>query len=172
MTDIRRTRTIPENKRGLFKEPLGSPINENDLKNIDKKNKLITVGDVVSLTVTGNGIRPDIAVYDGMTERNAMTAFADLVRDRGWKNVTVTNPAGTITAELVNAVENALSGNGKTTIRVIGEEDLTVIPCILLAPIGTNIVYGWPGKGMMLITTDEHIRNRTKELLEHTEGSP
>jgi len=172
MTDIRRTRTIPEDKRGLFKEPFGAFIEENDLKKINGKNKLITVGDVVSLTVSGNGIRPDIAVYDGMTERREMTGFADLVKNRGWETIVVENPAGTITAELVNAVENALSGNVKTTIRVIGEEDLAVLPCILLSPIGTNIIYGWPGKGMMLIATDGRIKRRAEKLLENTEESP
>jgi uncharacterized protein (UPF0218 family) len=172
MTDIRRTRTIPENKRELFKEPFGTLINENDLKNINTEKKLITVGDVVSLTVNNNGIRPDIAVYDGMTERREMTAFDELVKNKGWEPVSVTNPAGTITKELVNAVENALTGNKKVMIRVTGEEDLAVLPCILLAPIGTNIIYGWPGKGMMLITTDERIKKRAEKLLEQTEESP
>ena len=172
MTDLRRTRTVPEEKRELFKEPFGELIDENDLKKIDARNKLITVGDVVSLTVNENGIRPDIAVYDGMTERRETTGFASLVKSRGWETAVVENPAGTITAELVNAVENALSGNGKTTIRVIGEEDLAVLPCILLSPAGTNIIYGWPGKGMMLIATDGHIRRRAEKLLEHTEEAP
>ena len=169
MTDIRRSRTIPDDKRELFKEPFGRSIDENDLKKIDTEKKLITVGDVVSLTVMRNGITPDIAVYDGMTERREMTAFASLVSDKGGPTDVVTNPAGTITAELVKAVENALSGKKKRTIRVIGEEDLAVIPCILLAPIGTNVIYGWPGKGMMLITTNASVKKRTEELLEQTE---
>ena len=171
MIDLRRTRIIPEDKRGLFKEPVGELIDENDLKELNGK-KLITVGDVVSLTVNRNGIRPDIAVYDGVTERREMTEFADLVKSKGWKTVDVINPAGTITSDLVNAVKNALSGRKKITIRVIGEEDLAVIPCMILAPIGTDIIYGWPGKGMMLITTDEHIRKRTQELLKNTEEAP
>ena len=172
MTEFRRTRTIPADKRELFKEPLGSLIDENDLTKLDKEKKLITVGDIVSLTVNQKGIRPDIAVYDGMNERREMTGFASFVRDRGWKNVFVNNPAGSITAELADAIKNALSESTKTVIRVIGEEDLAVIPCILLSPAGTYIIYGWPGKGMMLITNDEHQKNRTKELLEHTEAAP
>jgi len=169
MDDIRKTRRVPGDKRELFKEPFGSLIQENDLKKIGKTNKMITVGDVVSLTAVNNGIVPDVAVYDGMTERREMTEFAVLAESNGWITDTVVNPAGTITAELFSAVKNALSGNARRTIRVIGEEDLATLPCILLSPIGTNIVYGWPGKGMMLITTDENIRKRTKELLEQTE---
>jgi len=167
MTDIRRSRKIPDEKREFFKEPLGTPIQENDLKKLN--GKLITVGDVVSLTLNRNGIVPDIAVYDGMTERREMTEFASFVDDKGQKPKVVTNPAGTITAELVRTIENALNGQEKVTIRVIGEEDLAVIPCILLSQIGTNVIYGWPGKGMMLVTTNESTKKKMEQLLEQTE---
>ncbi|MCL2890365.1 MAG: DUF359 domain-containing protein, partial [Methanomassiliicoccaceae archaeon] len=109
MDDIRKTRRVPGDKRELFKEPFGSLIQENDLKKIGKTNKMITVGDVVSLTAVNNGIVPDVAVYDGMTERREMTEFAALAESNGWITDTVTNPAGTITAELFDAVKNALS---------------------------------------------------------------
>jgi uncharacterized protein (UPF0218 family) len=167
MVDIRRSRRVPDDKREFFKEPFGIPIEENDLQKIN--GKLITVGDVVSLTVVRNGIIPDIAIYDGMTERREMTGFASYVEDKGWIPVTVTNSAGTMTAELMDAVKNALTGSERIVIRVIGEEDLATVPCILLSPMGTNIIYGWPGKGMMLITTDESIKKRTEELFEITE---
>ena len=168
MADIRSSRTIPDEKRELFKKPIGTPIHENDLKKVMTGGKLITVGDVVSLTVNRNGITPDIAVYDGMTERREMTEFASYVNDKGWIPAEVRNPAGMISADLVKTIENALSGSEKTTIRVIGEEDLAVIPCIILAPIGTNVIYGWPGKGMMLVTTDSSIKKEMTELLEQT----
>ena len=169
MTDVRKGRRVPDEKRELFKEPFGSPITENDLTKLDKRNKLVTVGDVVSLTAHRCGVTPDVAVYDGMTERREMTEFAELVDNEGWDPVIVKNPAGTITAELSDAVRNALSGHGKTMIRVIGEEDLAVLPCVLLSPIGTYVIYGWPGKGMMLITTDASSIKRTKELMKETE---
>jgi uncharacterized protein (UPF0218 family) len=167
--ECKRSRRVPENKRALFKEPIGHPINENDLKHINRNGRLITVGDVTSLNVNGNGITPDLAIYDGMTERREMTQFASYVRNMGWEPVDVVNPAGTITAELTEAIENALSGREKKVIRVIGEEDLAVIPCILLSREGTNIIYGLPGEGMMLIVTDSTIKRRTEELFEQTE---
>jgi uncharacterized protein (UPF0218 family) len=172
MIDPGRTRRIPDEKRELFREPFGTPIEENDLTKLNKNNKLITVGDVVSLTVNRNGIVPDIAVYDGMTERREMTEFAAFVEDKGWRTCDVINPAGTITAELANAVRNALSGSGKKVIRVIGEEDLAALPCILSAPNGTNIIYGWPGKGMMLIVNDDDIKKRAEALIKEMETDP
>ncbi|MCL1979127.1 MAG: GTP-dependent dephospho-CoA kinase family protein [Methanomassiliicoccaceae archaeon] len=162
------SRKVPERNRELFKEPLGRDLKEEELKVIDKKSKMITVGDVVSLTVVKQGVVPDLSIYDGMTERKEMTEFAALVKNEGWGETAVKNEAGTITAELITAIRNALNGN-KEIIRVEGEEDLAVIPCMLLSPEGTNIIYGWPGKGMKLIVTDENIRKKAQYLLEMTE---
>ena len=163
------SRRVPEKNRELFKEPLGRDLQEKELTVIDKRSKMITVGDVVSLTAVKHGIIPDLSIYDGMTERKEMTEFAVLVKSRGWEETVVRNEAGTITAELITAVKNALNGKNEI-VRVDGEEDLAVIPCILLSPIGTNIIYGWPGKGMMLIVTDESIRKKAQYLMERTEG--
>ena len=162
------SRKVPEKNRELFKEPLGRDLEEKELTVIDKKSKMITVGDVVSLTVVKHGIIPDLSVYDGITERREMTEFATLVKNKGWEETAVKNEAGTITAELITAVKNALNGK-KEIIRVEGEEDLAVIPCILLSPDGTNIIYGWPGRGMKLIVTDENIRKKVQYLMEMTE---
>jgi len=161
-------RKVPESKREFFKEPLGKDLTVKELSSIDEKHTLITVGDVVSLTVRENGIVPDLTIYDGMTERREMTEFADLVKSKGWKETVVKNEAGTITAALTEAVRNALKGQ-KEIIRVEGEEDLATIPCILFSPKGTNIIYGWPGKGMMLIVTDDDIIRKAQQLMKMTE---
>jgi len=163
------SRKVPEKNRELFKEPLGRDLEEKELTVIDKRSKMITVGDVVSLTVVKHGIIPDLSIYDGMTERKEMTEFAVLVKNKGWEETAVRNEAGTITAELIAAIKNALNGKNEI-IRVEGEEDLAVVPCILLSPMGTNIIYGWPGKGMKLIVTDEEIQKKAQYLMEMTEG--
>jgi len=158
-------RCVPDSKREFFKEPLGRYLADDDLSSIDLERTLITVGDVVSLVVRKHGLVPDISIYDGMTERHEMTEFSDLVRNEGWEEVVVTNPAGMITASLVSAVKNALDRH-TGLIRVEGEEDLATIPCILLSPKGTNVIYGWPGKGMMLIVTDDAIVQKVQHLIE------
>ena len=152
---------VPEDKRNLFKESLGRDLKESELIN-HKDTKMITVGDVVSLTMRRNGIRPILSVYDGYTERHEMTDFAALVE--GEEKVTVKNPAGTITDGLDDAVRNALTTGKTDLIRVDGEEDLALMPCILHAPEGAEVVYGWPGKGMMIVSTDDVTRKRVEEL--------
>lgn len=153
---------LPEDKRDVFKEPIGRELKESELSNYQDQ-KIIAVGDVVSLTMRENGITPILSVYDGFTERREMTGFASLVEKQGWKEMVVSSPAGTITCELVDAVKNALTGNTEL-IRVEGEEDLALMPCILYAPNDTLVVYGWPGKGMMAVATDDSVRKRVKEL--------
>jgi len=151
---------IPQGKENEFKIPLGIKIKE--IQNNDQ-NILITVGDVVSLTARNAGIIPDISVYDGKTERRTMTKFAALVRELGENVVIVNNPPGTVTRELFDAVRNALARKDGL-IRVNGEEDLAVLPCILLAPEGTRIVYGWPGEGMMQVTTTGITKKEAERL--------
>lgn len=166
--DIRSDRRVPEEKREFFKEPLGIDLDESELASLNKQSKLITVGDVVSLTVRRHGISPHLTIYDGMTERREMTEFANLVESEGWETIAVKNEAGVITADLVTAIINILDGK-EGIIRVEGEEDLATVPCILFAPEGTNIIYGWPGKGMKLVTVDERIRRKAQNLMEMME---
>ncbi|MDR1404477.1 MAG: GTP-dependent dephospho-CoA kinase family protein [Candidatus Methanoplasma sp.] len=161
-------RRVPERNRRFFKEPLGTDLKEEELTVIGREPKMITVGDMVSLTAMKHGIIPDLSIYDGMTGRREMTEFTALVKSGGRKETVVRNKAGTITAELIAAIKNALNGK-EEIICVEGEEDLATIPCILLSPDGTKIIYGWPGKGMKLVTVDENIRNKAQSLMEMTE---
>jgi hypothetical protein len=117
---------------------------------------------VVSLTFRKHGIIPFLSIYDGMTERREMSEFAILVKDE--EKEEVVNPAGTITRELVGSIRGRMEGSGGL-IKVDGEEDLALLPAIILAPLGSDIIYGWPGKCMMRVTTDESIRAKIEQLL-------
>lgn len=158
---------LPEKDRGAFKRRIGIRVKESELAEYKAK-KTITVGDVVSLTLRENGIVPLLSVYDGMTERREITVFADLVKRQGWRETVVGNPAGMITRGLDDAVRNALTGTSEI-IRVEGEEDLALLPCIVHAPEGAVVFYGWPGEGMMAVATDERIRKEIRELWETME---
>lgn len=157
---------LPEKDRQVFKEPLGTELYDDDLGSFHAQTTLITVGDVVSLTFRRHGIRPFLSIYDGITERREMTEFATLVEDE--EKDEVVNPAGRITRELVESIRGRIEGAGGL-IKVIGEEDLALIPAVLLAPMGTDIVYGWPGRCMMRITTDEGIRSKMEHLVSKME---
>lgn len=164
-----RGRRLPENKRDAFKEPLGRDISEEDLESINAQNFIIAVGDVVSLTMRKNGIVPLLSIYDGFTERRELTEFADLVKNGGWAETVVSNPAGEITCELEEAVKNALAGRSAGIIRVEGEEDLALLPCVLYAPENSVVIYGWPGRGMKAVDTDGPTRTHIGKLYDMME---
>ena len=153
---------LPASERQAFKEPIGEELRDSDLGSLGRENLLVTVGDVVSLTFRKRGIRPDLSIYDGFTERREMTGFAELVKDEPKERVV--SPAGTISAQLADAVRRSIEGSGSGLILVDGEEDLALLPCILYAPVGSRIVYGWPGRCMMLVTTDETIQMKAANL--------
>lgn len=149
-------RRLPSRLREEFARPVGADVTVEEIKHHAKH--IITVGDVVSLTVWENGIVPLLSVYDGYTERHEHTAFAGFAERSCPEPTVVANPAGTVTSGLEDAVRNALKGTAPRTIRVEGEEDLALLPCILYAPDGAMVVYGWPGKGMKAVITDAGSR--------------
>ena len=159
---------VTSSLRKELQMPFGDLVDVGAFKSINQAS-LITVGDVVSLTVREEGIRPHICVYDGMTERREMTDFAFMVKESAEPVVTVKSPAGEISCELYDALKNALQNPHRTNICVEGEEDLATLACILLAPSGWNIVYGWPGKGMLLVSTTDNTRTKAQELWKQLE---
>ena len=132
---------LPESEREAFKAPLGSELPES-LVDTTGETTYIAVGDVVSLVLRRCGARPVLSVYDGLTERREMTDFARLVEDE--PRIDVVNPAGTISAGLV-------------------------LPCLVMAPEGSRIVYGMPGRCMMEIAVNGESRGRAEELLSRME---
>ena len=159
---------LPEEAREEFREPLGREMDEGELDSIDAQTSFITVGDVVSLTFRRHGVRPLLSVYDGSTERREMTDFARLVEPE--PKAVVSNPAGRVTAEMAEAVRRGISGE-TGLIRVEGEEDLALLPCLIYAPDGAVVVYGMPGRCMMAVTTDGAVRKRAAELAAKMEES-
>lgn len=157
---------LPESQREAFKVPLGEEMPESDIGSIEDETAYLTVGDVVSLKFREHGVRPRLSVYDGITERREMTGFARLVEDEPCE--TVVNPAGTITAAMADAVRRGIDGEFGL-LRVEGEEDLALLPCLYYAPFGMRVVYGLPGRCMMAVEVDGRMKDRASELLSRME---
>ncbi|PCH79248.1 MAG: hypothetical protein COB96_04580 [Planctomycetota bacterium] len=81
-------------------------------------------------------------------------------------HLTCVNPAGLLTPDLKRKVREALVNHGSTLLEVEGEEDLAPIVVHLLAPLGSVILYGQPGKGVVLRITDEAAKARARGLLD------
>ncbi len=119
-------------------------------------NPVIAVGDLVSINLAKAGCQASLSVLDGKTKRKDPIEF-ELKSDITFKAI---NKAAEIRPEVWVAIELALLAgeSGKTAKLLIeGEEDLTALPAIALAPVGSAVVYGLPGQGIVVINvTSEH----------------
>jgi GTP-dependent dephospho-CoA kinase len=155
--------TLPEEHRGLFKEPFGELHQSiEEIIPLISHGTVYAVGDVVTHNLHKNGITPAIAVIDGHTMRSPCSHMPS---HRG-ECINVKNPAGTLTDELIRALAYAVL-HPPVTINVDGEEDLAVIPLILAAPIGAIVLYGQPHKGVVMRTVNREAQQMAQHLFDH-----
>jgi uncharacterized protein (UPF0218 family) len=155
--------TLPEEHRKLFKEPFGE-LHQNieEIVPLISLGTVYAVGDVVTHNLHRNGITPAIAVIDGHTMRSPCS---HMPAHRG-EIISVKNPAGTLTDELIRALTYAVL-HPPVTINVEGEEDLAVIPLILAAPLGAIVLYGQPHKGVVMRTVNREAQQTAQHFLDH-----
>lgn len=152
---------LPEHCRHLFQTPFGTLVDEVTVLSRELRgNTFYTVGDVVTHNVLKMGLLPAVAVVDGYTMRTPCSRTPDIFPSVFHAE----NPAGTITAMLVRALRNALAIPPALVI-VSGEEDLAVIPLVLEAPAGGLVLYGQPGRGVVVREIDDEAREDAKKLM-------
>ncbi len=162
--------TLPEEHRVAFKEPFG-PVYTDPTDIIEATGRpIVTVGDVVTYHFEQAGYRPQLAVVDGLTKRDAVDQTIRKTLATRPNQISVPNPAGTITAELLDALLEALAGDAVTTIDVEGEEDLATVPAVLAATPSTTVVYGQPDAGMVAIQVQSENQGKFRDLLDLLEG--
>jgi Uncharacterized protein conserved in archaea len=163
---------LPDSLREELKQPAGPLYTDGATLLEDAGESLVTVGDVVTHHILGVGVQPAVALVDDRTER---TAVADRVAKRVSEaefdhEVAVTNPAATLTADLLSALREGIDRAGTTLVTVDGEEDLATLPAVVAAPTGGSVVYGQPGEGMVLVPVDEETQTRMRGLLARMDG--
>lgn len=156
---------LRKESREIFKKPFGelySTIHDVD-RSFLENHFIISIGDATTKNMLDMGIIPKIGIIDNIIERkiskhkieyNAITLHTD-------------NPPGTITDELWRTIEKAkyLATEGSNVLIVVnGEEDLAVIPCVLMAPRDSIILYGQPGEGVVVVEADK-VKDTAKKML-------
>jgi uncharacterized protein (UPF0218 family) len=166
--------TLPAEMRGELKEPMGPIFTDPERLLAEAGNGLLlAVGDVVTYHLERTGITPDVAVVDGLTEREAVEdEVAEGVARLGEaaREVHVENPAATVTREMAEALRAAIADLEPTVIVVEGEEDLVALPAIVAAPPSASVVYGQPGEGMVLAEVTAETKTETRDLLGRMDG--
>lgn len=152
---------LPPGQRSFFKAPFGVLFFSLDegIPALAGK-RIYSVGDVVTARLVDRNIMPDVAIIDGHSMRTpcnrSPAVFPRCIR--------VKNPPGTITDELIEALDLALA-DPPTLIYVDGEEDLAVIPLVIAADEGGVVLYGQPGEGVVFREVDATAKQKAKEML-------
>ncbi|MBP1909953.1 GTP-dependent dephospho-CoA kinase family protein [Methanolobus bombayensis] len=165
--------TLPETLRPRFREIFGCLYRGKGDDTIEKLSvdlgsptKLISVGDVTTFHLLNHEIIPDILVVDDRTKRGpASDRVVVGTKHKGFTEISVDNPAGVITEDLIDAVGNALKTDEHVRIFVRGEEDLAAVPAILMAPEGSAVLYGQPDEGVVLVKITSDKKEQMKDLL-------
>ena len=133
-----------------LKKPLGVlyPNFEDAIDVIKSSEFLISVGDATFKNLTDNELYPNIGIIDNLIQRK--------------------NHTHEITDDLWETIGQALelSNNGECyVIEVAGEEDLAVLPCILMANPETTILYGQPNEGLVVLKAGD-LKNKAQKLID------
>jgi len=159
------TLTLPESLRLTLKKPLGGFIT--DLSSI--KNRIVVcVGDQASKDVLSYGLKPKLCVYDGRIKRKVVEIPSE-IKNYDAREIKVKNPAGTLTKEVFQAVEEALKSEASCKMLVEGEEDLVTLVAVKYAPSGSVVLYGQPNEGLVAVEVGVKIKKKVEELLSEME---
>lgn len=157
---VMETLYLTNSLRQELKKPLGRLILENEkqitenLKKIIKKEKvkkIITVGDYCSLTLPS-----EVKIFDGRIKRNKRVSLLKY-------SLSVLNPPASVHKKVWKVLKKAIEE--KRNLFVRGEEDLLVLPSVILAENGDIVVYGVFGKGICIIKVSDKSKQKVQEIL-------
>ncbi len=130
----------------------------------ERQGPVVTIGDRVTFTLLSLGIVPDLAIIDLLERRRPINEEHRQALDYGSRELKCENPAGVVTQALWDAVSEGLR-EPPARVVVSGEEDLAAIPVTMLAPLGSIVVYGMPGRGMVAYAINEGHKEAVSSLL-------
>jgi len=165
---------LPKNLRDEMRRQIGKFFqDEKSLVDFLKKKKdglLVSIGDIVTLTLYKHGIKPNICIVDFKTKRGECSKKEkEILLSVGEKVFKVKNPPGILSEELWDSIGKSyeIAEKGSVRIEIDGEDDLAALPAIYLAPVGTTIIYGMPDKGISLIEVNLENKKQVEDVLKN-----
>lgn len=134
-----------------------------DLSSLD--GPLIAVGDVTARVMLELGTVPDLALIDGLTKRATLAEDEAVDTAHFPIHMSAVSPPGVLTPNLLEQLDLALGAEDPCIMTVDGEEDMAPLYLHLLAPLGTIIVFGMPGWGLMVQRTTLAMKERCRTIL-------
>ena len=162
---------LPKTLREKLRKPIGTVFTdmEDVFTSQNPQNMLITIGDVVTLSCINHNHQADISVVDLKTRRDGISKEEKKLLHDIHHRLETQNMQGTVEKQAIKTLQNAFanyfSTHKKQLIIVDGEEDLLVIPTILLAPLESLILYGQYNIGIVGVTVTEEKKQEIVDLL-------
>lgn len=156
--------------RSVLKEPLGNLYTSLDeVKNsLSEYSYIISVGDVTTRNLIESHVYPRLGIIDNRIQRKD----SDHEIEYNAIILNAENPPGTITKDLWETIDHAISSssNSKENFLIVveGEEDLAVLPSILMAPENAVILYGQPNEGLVVVEVNK-VKKKAEELINEFE---
>jgi uncharacterized protein (UPF0218 family) len=169
------TLVLRKSQRNSLKRPLGELVSgttsecNSKLVEIVAKEKpvrLILVGDTISRNAIEIGMKADVIVIDSMEKRQQAVPF-NYIADNIFRT---RNLAGTIESGAWKVIEEAVR-RGNSIVNVDGEEDLLTLPAVLSSPENSIVVYGQPGKGIVVVRVSAERKRQVTKFIEQMEKS-
>lgn len=159
---------LPEKLRERLQKPFGKIIDSAVLTDLSTK-RIIAVGDVTTRVLHEKGIHQELSFVDFVIQRQQKE---NSLRQLGFDGTEVIihakNPPGTLTPFVWSAIQEAweiLQTKKEVVVVIDGEEDLVVLPLLLLAPFGWTICYGQPYEGMVMVPVNHETKKEAMHLL-------
>lgn len=155
---------MPESMREALGKPLGRVLKGWIPQ--EKKQMIITVGDIATKTFLDAGIQPFLSIVDGKVGRRP---YAEVV-DRFKSVLPIKSGPGFISREAAEAIRNVfihslIHPSIHHSLIIDGEEDLLVLPAIIHAPIGAVVYYGQPNEGLVEVLVTKEKKRQALALL-------
>lgn len=124
--------------------------------------EVVVVGDIAVANLLAAGLTAHIVVTDGRSRRaqSQNLVFPDRTE------LETVNPPGCVTLETIKVVRQAVAATDEIHIKVIGEEDLLVLPFVMELKIGDVIIYGQPQKGIVVLTIQEEDKKHVSQIMQ------
>jgi pantetheine-phosphate adenylyltransferase len=158
-----KTLVLPKNLRSELQAPWGEV-----LKEIPKglnSTKIIAVGDATAQKFNKQNIGHFLSIVDFLIQRKKI--FQDL-SELGFNDqsiINVKNSHGTITFKLLSIIKNSFKDKKRKVILIEGEDDLSALAVVLIAPLGFSIFYGQPNKGLVHFIVTEENKEKAYQLI-------
>lgn len=129
---------------------------------------VFAIGDIIAESLREAGFTPSVTVIDHRSRREALPEVQS-TKFKVKSYMRYSNGAGTIEASAVRRLRSLCSSYLKSGIPqslvIDGEEDLMVLPAVLMAPLGSFVLYGQQGLGVVAVKVTEIKKDEVLRLV-------